>query len=224
MNNEAGILVSHPSNHSSDSHTKPQPDYFQNLNTRQREAVETTEGPVLVLAGAGTGKTRVLTSRIAHILTSHKAIPPQILAVTFTNKAASEMRERIEKMIGRASEGLWLGTFHSICVRILRRYAELISYHPSFTILDSDDQLRLIKQLIKAENIDDKQWPPRLIASTISRWKDRSLTPDRVRSNDLAGPQDPTLKIYELYQMRLKTLNVMDFGDIMLLTLSLIHI
>jgi DNA helicase-2/ATP-dependent DNA helicase PcrA len=214
---KSGTALSQPFDESMDD----QASYLEHLNDRQQEAVAATEGPVLVLAGAGTGKTRVLTSRIAHILMTHRAIPPQVLAVTFTNKAANEMRERLEKLLGRAADGIWLGTFHSICVRILRRYAELVDYNPSFTILDMDDQLRLIKQLIKAENIDDKQWPPRVMASTISRWKDRSLTPDRVRAQDLAGPQDPTLQIYELYQLRLKTLNVMDFGDIMLLTLEL---
>lgn len=200
----------------------PPRDYLERLNTPQRQAVEQTEGPVLVLAGAGTGKTRVLTSRIAHILTNRLAYPSQILAVTFTNKAANEMRDRIGSMIGGASQGLWLGTFHSVCVRMLRRYAELVRLKANFTILDTDDQLRLIKQLIKAENVDDKQWPPRVIATAIGRWKDRGLTPERARASDSNQQADnPTLKIYELYQARLNVLNVIDFGDIMLLTLEL---
>ena len=197
------------------------PLYFNQLNKQQCQAVETIEGAVLVLAGAGTGKTRVLTTRIAHIMNLSQALPAQILAVTFTNKAAAEMRERLHRMVGRVAEGLWLGTFHAICVRMLRRYAEVIGYPTNFTILDSDDQLRLIKQLMKADAIDDKKWPPRVIANTISRWKDRALTPDRINKDLLSGPNDPTLKIYEHYQERLKILHVIDFGDIMMLTLEL---
>ena len=183
--------------------------------------METIEGPVLVLAGAGTGKTRVLTTRIAHIMHKQQAGPSQILAVTFTNKAAAEMRERLHSMIGRVAEGLWLGTFHAICVRMLRKHAEIIGYPSNFTILDSDDQLRLIKQLMKAEGIDDKKWAPRSIANTISRWKDRALTPDRVGMDQLSNHNDPSLRIYQYYQERLQMLHVMDFGDIMMLTLEL---
>lgn len=199
--------------------------YLSLLNEAQRQAVETLEGPVLVLAGAGTGKTRVLTTRIVHLLSLGKAWPSQILAVTFTNKAALEMKERIENQIGRAAEGLWLGTFHSICVKILRRHAELVNLKQNFTILDGDDQLRMIKQLVKAEDLDDKKHPPRLILAMISRWKDRGLTPDKVPLSDLSfqkrGEEDPTLKIYKLYQERLQILNAVDFGDLLLLTVKL---
>src|ERR671939_438866 len=146
------------------------PPYLAHLNPAQRRAVEAVEGPVLVLAGAGTGKTRVLTTRLAHILATRRAWPSQILAVTFTNKAALEMRERLERMIGRAAEGLWLGTFHSIAARLLRRHAEVVGLKPNFTILDADDQLRLVKQLAQAEGIDDKRWPPRALLSAFERW------------------------------------------------------
>jgi len=193
------------------------PDYLLGLNSVQRSAVEATEGPVLVLAGAGTGKTRVLTTRLAHILTTNLAYPGQILAVTFTNKAAQEMRERIAHLLGRSVEGMWLGTFHSLCVRILRSHAEWVGLQPNFTILDTDDQLRLIKQILKAENIDDRQFPPRLILSVISRWKDRGLTHDRVKR----GEHDLAAKIYEQYQDRLRVLNAVDFGDLLLLCLTL---
>ena len=193
------------------------PHYLSNLNEAQRAAIEATDGPVLVLAGAGTGKTRVLTTRLVHILTSGFAYPGQILAVTFTNKAAQEMKERIGHLLGRSIEGMWLGTFHSLCVRILRSHAEWVGLQPNFTILDTDDQLRLIKQILKAENIDDRQHPPRLILSIISRWKDRGLTFDQVKrgEHDLAG------KIYEQYQQRLQVLNAVDFGDLLLLCLTL---
>ncbi|MBL0942041.1 MAG: UvrD-helicase domain-containing protein, partial [Alphaproteobacteria bacterium] len=153
------------------------------LNDAQKMAVQTLQGPVLVLAGAGTGKTRVLTTRLVQIILERHAWPSQILAVTFTNKAAKEMKERVSKLIGQAADGVWLGTFHSLAVRILRRHAELINRTPSFTILDTDDQLRLIKQLIKAENLDDKRWPPRLILAEISRWKDRGLNTDKVEKH-----------------------------------------
>lgn len=197
--------------------------YLDMLNPEQRQAVETIEGPLLVLAGAGTGKTRVLTSRIAHILFQRKALPHQILAVTFTNKAAFEMRERVSKMMGMAVEGLWLGTFHALCVKILRRHAERLGFHTNFTILDVDDQLRLIKQLLKAENIDDKKWPPRLVLGQINQWKDRGLNPDQVptHAKDLSGYGNPAYDIYPQYQERLKTLNALDFGDLLLHTLTL---
>jgi DNA helicase-2/ATP-dependent DNA helicase PcrA len=156
------------------------PDYLDRLNPQQRAAVENIDGPLLVLAGAGTGKTRVLTTRLAHILSTRRAFPSQILAVTFTNKAAREMKERVAAMIGPASEGVWLGTFHSLSARILRRHAELVGLRPDFTILDTDDQIRLIRQLLVAERIDDKKWPPRAVLSTIERWKDRGLTPDGI--------------------------------------------
>jgi DNA helicase-2/ATP-dependent DNA helicase PcrA len=157
------------------------PAYLDGLNAEQRQAVETTEGPLLVLAGAGTGKTRVLTTRIAHILATGKAYPSQILAVTFTNKAAREMRERIGTLIGGTLEGMsWLGTFHAIGVKILRRHAELVGLKSGFTILDVDDQVRLLKQVIEAAGIDKDRWPGRQLAGLIDGWKNRGLTPDKV--------------------------------------------
>ncbi len=156
----------------------PAPDYLAGLNPEQRAAVEATEGPVLVLAGAGTGKTRVLTTRLAHILATGRARPWELLAVTFTNKAAREMRERITDIIGPAAEGLrWLGTFHSIAAQILRRHAELVGLKSSYTIIDVDDQERLIKQLLEAENIDSKRWTPRHFAGLVDHWKNRGWTP-----------------------------------------------
>ena len=155
------------------------------LNPEQREAVEALDGPVLLLAGAGTGKTRALTTRLAHILNTERARPWEILSVTFTNKAAREMRARVGELIGEAVEGLpWLGTFHSIAAQILRRHAELVDLKPSFTILDTDDQIRLIKQILQAENIDEKRWTPRYFASLVDGWKNRGLTPDRVSEED----------------------------------------
>ncbi len=157
------------------------PPYLAGLNKEQREAVESVDGPVLVLAGAGTGKTRVLTTRLAHILATRRAWPGQILSVTFTNKAAREMKERIGALIGGVVEGMqWLGTFHSIGAKMLRRHAELAGLKSNFTILDSDDQLRLMKQLVEAEGIDEKRWPARTLASMIDSWKNRGLRPDDV--------------------------------------------
>src|SRR3977135_4083200 len=148
------------------------PQYLAGLNPEQREAVETLDGPVLVLAGAGTGKTRVLTTRIAHILATGRAHPSEILAVTFTNKAAREMKHRVGEMVGEAVEGMpWLGTFHSIGVRTRRRHAELVGLKTNFTILDVDDQIRLMKQLLQAENIDEKRWPARVLAGLVEGWK-----------------------------------------------------
>src|SRR5262247_1472163 len=159
--------------------------YLDALNSEQREAVETLDGPLLVLAGAGTGKTRVLTSRIAHILSLGRARPAEILAVTFTNKAAREMKERIGKMLGQTVEGMqWLGTFHAIGVKILRRHAELVGLKPDFTILDVDDQVRLLKQLLEAEKIDEKRWPARVLAGLIDNWKNRGLTPHKVPAGE----------------------------------------
>src|ERR1700688_2570829 len=163
------------------------PPYLAGLNAEQRAAVETLDGPLLVLAGAGTGKTRVLTTRIAHILSLGRARPSEILAVTFTNKAAREMKERIGRMLGQAVEGMpWLGTFHAIGVKILRRHAELVALKSDFTILDVDDQIRLIKQVLEAANIDEKRWPARVLASLIDDWKNRGLTPDRVPAGEAA--------------------------------------
>ena len=160
--------------------------YLRDLNPQQREAVEQTEGPLLVLAGAGTGKTRVLTTRIAHILALRLAHPGQILAVTFTNRAAREMQERVANMVGQSVEGLrFLGTFHAICAKMLRRHAERIGLQPDFTILDSDDQLRLIKQLLDAENIDEKKYPARTFAHMVDRWKNRGLAPKDIQAEDV---------------------------------------
>ena len=191
--------------------------YLDALNATQRQAVEAIEGPVLVLAGAGTGKTRVLTTRLAHIVSLGKARPWQILAVTFTNKAAREMRERVAALLGGPVEGWWIGTFHALCARILRAHAETVGLKPNFTILDADDQLRLIKQLLDARRIDPKRTPPRVVLAAIQRWKDRGLTPDRVSSAEGAEAADgQALAIYEDYQERLKTLNAVDFGDLLL--------
>ncbi|MEN8237543.1 MAG: UvrD-helicase domain-containing protein [Pseudomonadota bacterium] len=187
------------------------------LNEAQHYATENLEGPVLVLAGAGTGKTRVLTTRIANVLKRQLAWPSQILSVTFTNKAALEMRQRVEQMMENPVEGLWLGTFHSLCARILRRHAELVNRTPDFTILDTDDQLRLIKQISKAEDVDDKKLPPRVISAVIGRWKDKGLTPNKVPNAKF----DQILQVYEIYQERLQTLNAVDFGDLLLLCLEL---
>lgn len=200
-----------------------QPEYLANLNPQQREAVESLTGPVLVLAGAGTGKTRVLTTRIAHILASRRAYPSQILAVTFTNKAAREMKERIGNLVGGVVEGMpWLGTFHSIGVKILRRHYELVGLKSGFTILDTDDQIRLLKQLIKAENIDEKRWPARQLASYIDGWKNRGLTPEKVSQEDaIAFANGRGAELYDFYQKRLKDLNAVDFGDLLLECLRL---
>jgi DNA helicase II / ATP-dependent DNA helicase PcrA len=192
--------------------------YLAGLNAEQRLAVETLDGPVLVLAGAGTGKTRVLTVRIAHILSLGRARPSEILAVTFTNKAAREMKHRVGEIVGHVVEGMpWLGTFHSIGVKILRRHAELVGLKPDFTILDVDDQIRLIKQLLEAENIDEKRWPARVLAILIDGWKNRGLTPEQVPTGEAAAfANGKGLKLYKAYQERLKILNAADFGDLLL--------
>ncbi len=193
-------------------------DYLARLNPEQRQAVETIDGPVLVLAGAGTGKTRVLTTRFAHILLTGRAAPGQVLAVTFTNKAAREMRERVSAILGRPAEGLWLGTFHALCARMLRRHAHLVGLTPGFTILDADDQLRLLKQVMEAARIDAKRWAPQALMGMIQRWKDRGVVPDRVPASeegDFAGGHAKAL--YAAYQARLRQLNTADFGDLLLL-------
>jgi DNA helicase-2/ATP-dependent DNA helicase PcrA len=192
--------------------------YLAELNPEQREAVETLDGPVLVLAGAGTGKTRVLTTRIAHILNLARARPGDILAVTFTNKAAREMKDRVSLMVGQIVEGMpWLGTFHSIGVKILRRHAELVGLKSNFTILDTDDQIRLIKMLIEAEKLDEKRWPARVFAAILDGWKNRGLTPDQVPAGEAASfGNGKGKKLYLVYQERLKTLNAADFGDLLL--------
>jgi DNA helicase-2/ATP-dependent DNA helicase PcrA len=197
--------------------------YLDALNPEQREAVETLDGPLLVLAGAGTGKTRVLTTRIAHILSLGRALPSQILAVTFTNKAAREMKARVGQLIGGVVEGMpWLGTFHAIGVKILRRHAELVDLKPSFTVLDTDDQIRLLKQLLEAENIDEKRWPARLLAGMIDGWKNRGLRPERVPEGEsFAYANGKGRELYAAYQHRLKELNAADFGDLLLENLRL---
>lgn len=189
--------------------------YLERLNPEQREAVETVDGPLLVLAGAGTGKTRVLTTRFAHILLTGRASPGQVLAVTFTNKAAREMRERVGALLGRPVEGLWLGTFHALCARMLRRHPEYVKLTSSFTILDTDDQLRLLKQVMAAQNVDAKRWPPPGMMGAIQRWKDRGLTPDRVtREEDTEFGGGAARRVYAEYQARLAALNACDFGDL----------
>ncbi|MER9008085.1 ATP-dependent helicase, partial [Mesorhizobium sp. M0862] len=193
------------------------PDYLNGLNPEQRLAVETTEGPVLVLAGAGTGKTRVLTTRIAHILATGRAFPSQILAVTFTNKAAREMKQRIGHLVGEAVEGMpWLGTFHSIGVKLLRRHAELAGLKSDFTILDTDDVVRLIKQLIQAEGLDDKRWPAKQFAQMIDGWKNKGQGPADIAEGDARSfANGKGRELYKAYQERLKTLNACDFGDLL---------
>ncbi len=199
------------------------PSYLAGLNPEQRRAVETLDGPVLVLAGAGTGKTRVLTTRIAHILASRRAYPSQILAVTFTNKAAREMKERVGHLVGGAVEGMpWLGTFHSIGVKILRRHAELVDLKSGFTILDTDDQIRLLKQVIEGANLDKDRWPARQLAALIDGWKNRGLTPDKVPAGEAFGfAAGKGALLYAAYQRRLKDLNACDFGDLLLENLRL---
>ena len=200
------------------------PPYLRGLNERQAEAVETLDGPLLVLAGAGTGKTRVLTTRLAHLVTTGRARPWNVLAVTFTNKAAREMRDRVGAMIGPPAEQVWLGTFHALGAKILRRHAELVELRPDFTILDSDDQQRLLKQILQAENIDDKKWPARAMMGVIQRWKDRALTPDKVGRDEAGNAAGGRLvEIYRSYQERLKILNAVDFGDLLLLCIDLLQ-
>ncbi len=197
--------------------------YLDGLNTAQRDAVEATEGPVLVLAGAGTGKTRVLTTRFAHILLSRKAFPNQILTVTFTNKAAREMRERVSRIIGQATEGLWLGTFHALGARMLRRFADRVGLHSNFSILDSDDQLRLLKQVMEAARMDTKRWPPNALMAQIQRWKDRGFMPGEIPADqDTDFASGHATALYAAYQERLKALNAADFGDLLLLTTNLL--
>jgi ATP-dependent DNA helicase UvrD/PcrA len=197
--------------------------YLASLNPEQCEAVQALDGPVLVLAGAGTGKTRVLTTRVAHMIATGKARAHEILAVTFTNKAAREMRERVVLLAGPVAEGMpWLGTFHAIGVKILRRHAELVDLTPSFTVLDTDDQIRLLKQVLEAENIDEKRWPARLLAAMIDGWKNRGLTPKRVPEGEsFAFANGKARELYALYQKRLKELNAADFGDLLLENLRL---
>ncbi len=196
----------------------PQDNILKNLNPPQRQAVEATEGAILVLAGAGTGKTRVLTTRLAYLLQTGRAYPSQILSVTFTNKAALEMKHRVSSLMGGASvDGWWIGTFHFLASRMLRRHADLVGLKSDFTVLDQDDQVRLIKQLMEPLNIDNKKWPAKLLADKISSWKDKGWTPTDV-SADAGGElaDGKLLPLYRQYQDRLKTLNAADFGDLLL--------
>jgi len=196
--------------------------YLDGLNPAQRDAVEALDGPVLMLAGAGTGKTRALTARIAHLLQTGTARPNEILAVTFTNKAAREMKNRVASLLGQEVEGMpWLGTFHAICVKLLRRHAELVGLKSNFTILDTDDQVRLLKQLIVAENIDDKRWPARMLAGIIDQWKNRAWTPDQLPAAEAGAFNHRGVEVYAQYQERLKTLNAVDFGDLLLHVLTI---
>jgi DNA helicase II / ATP-dependent DNA helicase PcrA len=196
---------------------------LSSLNAPQREAVLTTEGAVLMLAGAGTGKTAALTARLAHLVRSRLAWPSEILCVTFTNKAAREMRERVGHLIGPAVEGMpWLGTFHSIAARMLRRHAELVGLQSNYTIIDTDDQLRLLKQLIQANDLDEKRWPARQLAGLIDRWKNRGLNPDQLdTAENEAYANGRGQQFYRLYQERLKALNACDFGDLLLHTVNI---
>src|SRR5207253_1600865 len=197
--------------------------FFAGLTEPQCRAVAAVDGPMLALAGAATGKTRVLTTRLAHILASRRAYPGEVLAVTFTNKAAREMRERLEAMIGRAADGVWLGTFHAIAARILRRHAETVGLTSNFTILDTDDQLRLLKQIIAAANLDERRWPARALLGLIERWKDRGLVPDKVPAGDAGDYADGrAVALYRDYQERLATVNAVDFGDLLLHNLTLL--
>ncbi|TMM50153.1 UvrD-helicase domain-containing protein [Qipengyuania marisflavi] len=201
------------------------PPYAAGLNAPQKQAVLTTEGPVLMLAGAGTGKTAALTARLAHLIATRRAWPSEILCVTFTNKAAREMRNRVARHIGDAVEGMpWLGTFHSIGARMLRRHAELVGLKSNFTIIDTDDQLRLLKQLIVGNDLDEKRWPPRQLAGLIDRWKNRGLNPaDLDAAENEAYANGRGQEFYKLYQERLKTLNACDFGDLLLHVLNILR-
>lgn len=200
----------------------PPPPWLTKLNPAQAEAVSHLHGPLLVLAGAGTGKTRVLVSRLANILYQRLAWPSQILAVTFTNKAAREMRERVEQLVGaEAAAGLWLGTFHGIANRILKRHAEVVGLKNNFTILDADDQLRLVKQVLDLEGIDEKQLPPRLVAGQFDRWKDKGLLPDQIPQAERGFAEGKGLRLYQLYAERLLQLNACDFGDLLLHNLTI---
>ena len=212
-------MPSHP------SLAAPAEPFLAGLNPPQREAVLTTEGPVLMLAGAGTGKTAALTHRLAHLVAQRLAWPSEILCVTFTNRAAREMRERVGQMIGPAVEGMpWLGTFHAIGAKMLRRHAELAGLQSNVTILDPDDQLRLLKQLIQAEGVDDKRWPAKQLAGLIDRWKNRGFVPaDLDAAENEAYANGKGQHFYQLYQDRLKTLNACDFGDLLLHVLTILR-
>jgi DNA helicase-2/ATP-dependent DNA helicase PcrA len=200
------------------------PPHLEGLNPEQLQAVTAPDGPLLVLAGAGTGKTRVLTCRLAHLLIEGRARPGEVLAVTFTNKAAREMAERVERLIGRSVQGLWLGTFHAMGVRMLRAHAELVGLRPSFTILDTDDQLRLLKQVIQAAGLDERRWPARGLSALIQRWKDKGWRPEQVPAAELSDfALGRGRELYAAYQERLATVNGCDFGDLLLHGLTLLQ-
>ena len=197
-------------------------DYLKNLNQAQKEAVLYLDGPLLIVAGAGSGKTKVLTSRIANIIREKKAFPNQILAVTFTNKAAKEMQNRVSKLLGSTATGLsWLGTFHSICAKLLRKHASAVNLNSNFTIIDTDDQIRLIKNICKAENIDIKQLSPRFILAIIDRWKNKGFYPNEVILNKKDIYEKTVLPLYKIYQQKLIDLNSCDFGDLILHTVKI---
>ena len=199
-------------------------DYLKNLNDAQKNAVLSTEGPLLIVAGAGSGKTKVLTSRIAHIIKTKNAFPNQILAVTFTNKAAKEMHSRVSKILGASAVGLsWLGTFHSICAKLLRKHASAVNLKSNFTIIDTDDQIRLIKNICKAENIDVKQLAPRYIIAIIDKWKNKGLYPQEVSVNKKDIYEKTILPVYKIYQQKLVELNACDFGDLILHSVKILE-
>ena len=197
-------------------------DYLKNLNEAQKEAVSHLDGPLLIVAGAGSGKTKVLTSRIAHIIKEKKAFPNQILAVTFTNKAAKEMQNRVMQYIkGNSNAVPWLGTFHSISVKFLRRHAEALDYKSNFTILDTDDQKKLIRNIVKGEDLDAKKFSPQLIMYHIDQWKNKGLLPKNVKLEKYSSIIKSILKVYEIYQSKTKDLNAFDFGDLILFCVKL---
>ena len=199
-------------------------EYFKDLNKAQKEAVKSLDGPLLIVAGAGSGKTKVLTSRIANIIKEKKAFPNQILAVTFTNKAAKEMQIRVSKILGSAATSLsWLGTFHSICAKLLRKHASAVNLNSNFTIVDTDDQIRLIKNICKAENIDIKQLAPRYVLAIIDRWKNKGFYPNEVVINNRDLYEKNILPIYKIYQQKLIDLNSCDFGDLILHTVKILN-
>ncbi len=195
---------------------------FENLNDEQRKAVESTEGPNLIVAGAGSGKTRVLTTRLIHIINQKKAWPNQILCVTFTNKAAKEMQNRVMRFVKGSSNSIpWLGTFHAISVRFLRRHAEALGYKSNFTILDTDDQKKLVRNIVKGEDLDAKKFSPQLILYHIDQWKNKGLLPGNVKLEKNNNIIKSILKVYEIYQKKIKDLNAFDFGDLILFCVKL---
>ena len=199
-------------------------DYLKNLNEAQKQAVLALDGPLLIVAGAGSGKTKVLTSRIAHIIKNKSAFPNQILAVTFTNKAAKEMQNRVSKILGSSAVGLsWLGTFHSICAKLLRKHASAVNLNSNFTIIDTDDQIRLIKNICKAENIDVKQLAPRYVIAIIDKWKNKGLYPNEVKINSRDIYEKTILPVYKIYQQKLIELNACDFGDLILHSVKILE-